>query len=266
MAASKLEINFRRLLERCEAIAEETQENKENVNWRLDRYVSTLQRQVTELQKSSNKPSPDAMNEYTKKVEFLKGFIETHKMKSPTEKLIASQQLVRPLSQPPTQTNRAGDAGRPLNKGQELHIKAKSQINREMRNELLGTGSDKKDPLGLRKRATGDQRETKDGGIDTVLQHHQNMQENIAEEMIRMAQSLKHTSLMAGNIIKEDSKTLENSTKLADNNFEKLKRESERLEELTQTPCSMWLWIMIITVCAVFMWMIMFIRLFPKKY
>ena len=32
------------------------------------------------------------------------------------------------------------------------------------------------------------------------------MQENIAEEMIRMAQSLKHTSLMAGNIIKEDSK------------------------------------------------------------
>ena len=55
-------------------------------------------------------------------------------------------------------------------------------------------------------RATGDQRETKDGSIDTVLQHHQNMQENIAEEMIRMAQSLKHTSLMAGNIIKEDSK------------------------------------------------------------
>lgn len=92
------------------------------------------------------------------------------------------------------------------------------------------------------------------------------MQENIAEEMIKMAQSLKLTSLEARNIIKEDSKTLENSTKLADNNFEKLKRESGRLEELTQTPCSMWLWIMIISVCVVFMWMIMFIRLFPKKY
>lgn len=37
MAASKLEINFRRLLERCEAMAEEIQDNKENVNWRLDR-------------------------------------------------------------------------------------------------------------------------------------------------------------------------------------------------------------------------------------
>ena len=37
MATSKLEINFRRLLERCEAMAEEIQDNKENVNWRLDR-------------------------------------------------------------------------------------------------------------------------------------------------------------------------------------------------------------------------------------
>ena len=58
---------------------------------------------------------------------------------------------------------------------------------------------------------------------------------------------------------------MEQSTKLADSNFEKLKRESERLEELTQTPCSWWIWIMIITVCIVFMWMIIFIRLFPRS-
>lgn len=206
------------------------------------------------------------MNEYRKKVEFLKGLIETHKVKSPTEKLIASQQLVRPLSQPLNQTSQVDGKGGPSNKGQELLIKTKSQINREMRNELLGNDIDKKGLVGLRKRPTGDKRETKDGSIDTVLQHHQNMQENIAEEMIKMAQSLKHTSVRASNIIKEDSKTLENSTKLADNNFEKLRKESEGLEELTQTPCSMWLWIMIITVCVVFMWMIMFIRLFPKKY
>ena len=91
MAASKLEINFRRLLERCEAMASEIQENKENVSWRLEKvscsihqkivfycfllgfeqsylvgfvtifsqflysifqYVLTLQRQATELKKS----------------------------------------------------------------------------------------------------------------------------------------------------------------------------------------------------------------------
>ena len=37
MAASKLEINFCRLLERCEAMASEIQENKENVSWRLEK-------------------------------------------------------------------------------------------------------------------------------------------------------------------------------------------------------------------------------------
>jgi len=113
---------------------------------------------------------------------------------------------------------------------------------------------------------SGDKKgDTKDESIDTVLQYHQNMQENIAEEMIKMAQNLKHSSVVASNIIKGDNKTLEHSTKLADSNFEKLKRESERLEELTQRPCSLWIWIMLITVCIVFMWMIIFIRLFPKK-
>ncbi|CAH3192420.1 unnamed protein product [Porites evermanni] len=266
MAASKLEINFRRLLERCEAMASEIQENKENVSWRLEKYVFTLQRQAAELKKSESKPSPDTMTEYNKKVEFLKGLIETQKMKTPTEKLLASRQLVRPLSQTSNaQQTTEADKGRTVNRAQELHIRAKSQINKEMRSELLGE-DDKKDSHGVRNRLTGNKKsDANDESIDSVLQYHQNLQENIAEEMIKMAQHIKHTSVMASNIIKEDNKTLEQSTKLADSNFEKLKRESERLEELTQTPCSWWIWIMIITVCIVFMWMIIFIRLFPKK-
>jgi hypothetical protein len=42
--------------------------------------------------------------------------------------------------------------------------------------------------------------------LDTVLEHHQNMQEKIAEEMIQMAQNLKHNSLVASNILKKDNK------------------------------------------------------------
>ena len=54
---------------------------------------------------------------------------------------------------------------------------------------------------------SGDKKgDTKDESIDTVLQYHQNMQENIAEEMIKMAQNLKHSSVVASNIIKEDNK------------------------------------------------------------
>ena len=56
-------------------------------------------------------------------------------------------------------------------------------------------------------RLTGDKKgDTKDESIDAVLQYHQNMQENLAEEMIKLAQNLKHSSVTAHNIIKEDNK------------------------------------------------------------
>lgn len=49
MAASKLEINFRRLLERCEVMAGEFQDNKENVSWRLEKvkdFMRSIERQL----------------------------------------------------------------------------------------------------------------------------------------------------------------------------------------------------------------------------
>ena len=53
MAASKLEINFRRLLERCEAMAAEFQDNKENVSWRLEKVGGTFDQEVIEVIHSS---------------------------------------------------------------------------------------------------------------------------------------------------------------------------------------------------------------------
>lgn len=47
---------------------------------------------------------------------------------------------MRPLSQTPVQVTTTTEKGRPVNKAQELHLRAKSQINKEMRNELLGDG------------------------------------------------------------------------------------------------------------------------------
>lgn len=51
-----------------------------------------------------------------------------------------------------------------------------------------------------------DDENSKEKDIDAVLQYHQNMQEKVADEMVRMAQSLKHTSMMANNIIQQDNK------------------------------------------------------------
>ena len=40
--------------------------------------------------------------------------------------------------------------------------------------------------------------------IDDIMKHHHVAQEKVAEEMIKMAQNMKHTSITASNIIKSD--------------------------------------------------------------
>lgn len=41
--------------------------------------------------------------------------------------------------------------------------------------------------------------------LDAVLQHHHNMQEKLAEEMLRLTQNLKSNTLAAQNVIKQDN-------------------------------------------------------------
>jgi len=57
---------------------------------------------------------------------------------------------------------------------------------------------------------------------------------------------------------------LEESVKITDTNFSKLKTESDRLEKHTQT-CSWWIWIMLVIVTFTFLSMILFMKLFSKK-
>ena len=47
---------------------------------------------------------------------------------------------MRPLSQTSNAQTTEVDKGQTVNRAQELHIRAKSQINKEMRSELLGEG------------------------------------------------------------------------------------------------------------------------------
>lgn len=251
---SKTEINLRRLLVQCETMANDIKSSDGKINWRLEKYIKALQKQIIELGKLPSKPGPPIMKEYTKRIEFLKHTIDTEKLSSPYEKSLASQQIA-----PPNITVVENGRSTPA-KVKQIHQKAKTRHENEARKELLGEGNPE-----LRNRSSRSTvKESTDESLDAVLEHHQNMQEKIAEEMIQMAQNLKHNSLVARNILKKDTKVLDNATKMADSNFTKLKHESERLEEITKRPCSLWVWMMLASVCVVFIMMIIFIRFFPK--
>ncbi|NXW28388.1 USE1 protein, partial [Phaetusa simplex] len=264
MAATRLELNLMRLLSRCEALAAERRDPEE---WRLEKYVAALEDMLRELKKQSSKPAPELLNEYSRKVDFLKGLLEAEKLSSSTEKALANQFLT-PGRTPTTTKERT-----PATK--TVHLQTKARCTGKMRSELLGTvcfGAAasllllyRLSPVAfscLRGLASDEKQSAVE--LDAVLQHHQDMQEKLAEEMLSLARSLKNNTLAAQNVIKQDNQTLSHSLRMADQNFEKLKDESDRLEQHAKKSVNWLLWIMLIVVCFIFISMILFIRIFPK--
>ncbi|XP_068568915.1 vesicle transport protein USE1 [Cebidichthys violaceus] len=254
--ASRLEINFIRLLSRCESIASEKRGETE---WRLEKYVGALEEMLVALRKHLSKPTAEIMTEYSRKVDFLKGLLEAEKLSSPTEKALANQFLA------PGRTSTIANERMPASK--TVHMQAKARCTGEMRDELLGTGLSGKGTseaeLRNRRGLPLDERQSA-AELEAVLQHHHNLQEKLAEDMLNLARNLKNNTLAAQNIIKQDNQTLSQSMRQADLNFEKLKTESERLEQHTKKSVNWLLWLMLILVSFSFISMILFIRIFPR--
>ena len=59
-------------------------------------------------------------------------------------------------------------------------------------------------------------------------------------------------------------KVLKDASRKAETNVAKLKNESSRLESHLHKGTNWWLWIAIAVVCFTFLFMIVFIRFFPK--
>uniref|UniRef100_A0A3Q1HVF2 Vesicle transport protein USE1 n=1 Tax=Anabas testudineus TaxID=64144 RepID=A0A3Q1HVF2_ANATE len=247
--ATRLEINFIRLLSRCESIASEKRGEAE---WRLEKYVGALEEMLVALRKSPSKPTAEVLTEYTRKVDFLKGLLEAEKLSSPTEKALANQFLA------PGRTPTIANERMPATK--TVHMQTKARCTGEMRDELLGTlATDLRNRRGL----PLDERQSA-AELDAVLQHHHNLQEKLAEDMLNLAKNLKNNTLAAQNMIRQDNQTLSQSIRQADLNFEKLKTESERLEQHTKKSVNWFLWLMLILVSFIFISMILFIRIFPR--
>uniref|UniRef100_A0A8C9Z4H7 Vesicle transport protein USE1 n=1 Tax=Sander lucioperca TaxID=283035 RepID=A0A8C9Z4H7_SANLU len=249
LATKPLEINFIRLLSRCESIASEKRGETE---WRLEKYVGALEEMLVALRKSLSKPTAEMLTEYTRKVDFLKGLLEAEKLSSPTEKALANQFLA------PGRTPTIANERMPVSK--TVHMQTKARCTGEMRDELLGMSeTDLRNRRGL----PLDERQSA-AELEAVLQHHHNLQEKLAEDMLHLARNLKNNTLAAQNIIKQDNQTLSQSMRQADMNFEKLKTESERLEQHTKKSVNWLLWLMLILVSFTFISMILFIRIFPR--
>ncbi|XP_029415267.1 vesicle transport protein USE1 isoform X1 [Nannospalax galili] len=300
MARSRLELNLVRLLSRCEAMAAEKRDPDE---WRLDKYVGALEDMLQALKVQTSKPASEVISEYSRKVDFLKGMLQAEKLTSSSEKALANQFLA-PGRVPTTARERVPatktvhlqsrarytsemcrellgtESSRGESHGQDYTAPQWSST------PLSPTGfpvlctpsacqasccsTPQNEPeMDVRKRTgvpgprpTDEKQSAAD--LDLVLQQHQDLQDKLAEEMLGLARSLKTNTLAAQSVIKKDNQTLSHSLKMADQNLEKLKTESERLEQHAQKSVNWLLWVMLILVCFVFISMILFIRIMPR--
>ncbi|KAH0625722.1 hypothetical protein JD844_033925 [Phrynosoma platyrhinos] len=115
----RAELKLVRLLTRCEALAAERRNPEE---WRLEKVWAGGPRV---------KPAPEVLNEYSRKVDFLKGLLEAEKLSSSSEKALANQFLA-PGRNPTTAKERI-----PATK--TVHLQTKARYTGEMRSELFGT-------------------------------------------------------------------------------------------------------------------------------
>ena len=58
---------------------------------------------------------------------------------------------------------------------------------------------------------------------------------------------------------------LDKSSNLVTSNYGKLKVESDRLEVHVKRACSSWILVMLVVVIMTFIWMVLFMKMFPKK-
>ena len=241
--ASRLETNFNRLLHRCETMAGDKANGSD---WRLTRFVSTLEDYLSDMRKLSTKrPSEEMLIDYTKKLDAIKELIETERFiqeskRAPSVKKYLSSDNTAKLLAP----------------GKELHLRARAGYQNFMKDELIGTKNSK---------GHGGEQAIVEQDLDGALRNHNEMQEKLAEEMIYLARNLRENASVAGKIVRDDTKVMTASSKIADSSHGKLLTESKRLETQIKKSFNCWIWIMLVLVCVTFVWMVIFMKMVPKS-
>ncbi|XP_051166919.1 vesicle transport protein USE1 isoform X2 [Leptopilina boulardi] len=242
---TKDEINIRRLLRICESMAK----NDISSNWKLEKYIKTLDGMIETLNNSAFKPPKDTVGEYIKRVDFLKGIIGTVKLKDTVEKVVATQMVSSVIH--------STDDSHSSNIMTQIHQKTSSKYNKELRSELFKS-------TGKKSQESTDSTLNSDD-LDAVLKYNRNMHENIANNILLMTKSMREHATIASGIIRRDIKTLENSNKVTEGNQMSLKSESLKLTEHTKSNWRCWVWIMVAFVLIVFFNMILFMKVAKKK-
>ena len=211
----------------------------------MPQYIDGLDDRLVELQMvTACQPSRETMLLLSKKVRTLRGVVEAEKLKSASERL-AAVQIMPPVSK-----------SHGLEKTQEIFCQTRSKYNNQVREELFA---------GSKKGRSGENDEAVSRDADLVLEHNRGVQDTVAEGMVALAQNLKENLHITGGIIRQDTQALEGTSRRTEENMLSLRAKSQKLSDFARRSCQYWLWFALFGVFLSFLFMIFFMRTFPKK-
>lgn len=232
---SRNEIDFLRLLDRCQSVADKN-------SWRLEKYADALSESLDKLRNQKvNHLSRDTLEEYGRKIQYLRGLIETEKLPSAEKRLLAAELLA------PDKESKAD------------HLVTRNKYHNQMRQELLLSGN--------RQRGFG--ATTKSGGnnVNTTTtrdEDENDVNEDITQNLLELTNNIRESMHAANAIIQKDTETLSRVAGGADTVSLKMQRNTDKLGEFIRKGCQFAIWIALILVTCTFLMMVVFIRLFPK--
>ncbi|KAJ1977463.1 hypothetical protein H4R33_006217 [Dimargaris cristalligena] len=103
--------------------------------------------------------------------------------------------------------------------------------------------------------------------VERLVAHHRQVQDELTDDLVRMAQALKGNSLAFKDILTQDEKALQEAQEVMGTNQNRLQQQGGRLGTYTRKSWgTTWMtWLMVLLVCLVFILMYLVIRLFPKR-
>ncbi|KAJ3052640.1 SNAP receptor use1 [Rhizophlyctis rosea] len=293
------EVNLRRLLLKCDTLLED---NDLQSRRKLETNVTYLKKLLQEVENDPNRQM-DATKfcEYQQRVELMHGLLDDQKLISSTTRTLIQLRNAAAASAKPNlevvggvdrilriQRTAEHDLREYLMEGLSAKRQTKTQKApeptstptsnaprislAEAREELLSSPSLRIRP-NARRPDTSPSHElsslstTADPESESLLEHNRKLQDDMTEELVRMAAALKNNTLSIGEKLQKDRKVLDEASTNLETSVGRLKKEKDRLGKLNMSARNTtWLiWGAILLVCIVFTVTFMFMRLVGKR-
>ncbi|CAJ0570426.1 unnamed protein product, partial [Mesorhabditis spiculigera] len=239
------ELSFQRLVERTKRLARD--DLKGNV-WKVDAATKYLDRLYATMQKD-RAIDRDLLQQYGLEVYQLRKLVEAEQQHRTEDKIRILDSLpdFEPKIAPVTETTSKAAEAPLFESSGGIRARNKAVYRKDLRQELLSSSKNAHEH-------------------DLTMTEHEDMHEHLANELLDLTRSLKTSMKLAGNVIREDNKRLDQMNHQVGSNKEKLAAESARLEKHAYKWCAFDCMIIVIFIFlfASFICMVIIMKIFPK--